>query len=409
METKGINFLRSSLAHYQRRVDLRYKQYDMKYQDRQAGIVIPEKLRGLYRSTLGWCATAVDAMADRIVFKGFQNDNFGFSEIFQMNNPDIFFDSAILSALIASCAFVYISEGEEAFPRLQVIEASNATGVIDPITGLLKEGYAVLKRDSFDRPLVEAYFLPDRTIIYEKEKVESVYMHSAGHPLLVPIIHRPDAVRPFGRSRITRAAMYCQKLAKRTLERADVTAEFYSFPQKYILGMDSDAEQWDEWKATIASMLRIDTNENGDTPKLGQFTSASMSPFVEQFRMAASVFAGETGLTLDDLGFISDNPSSSEAIKASHETLRLSARKAQRCFSSGIINVGYVATCLRDKYPYLRNRIYETKVKWYPVFEPDASTMSFIGDGFIKLNQAIPGIVDEEDARDILGMESRNG
>lgn len=203
--------------------------------------------------------------------------------------------------------------------------------------------------------------------------------------------------------------MYCQKLAKRTLERADVTAEFYSFPQKYILGMDSDAEQWDEWKATIASMLRIDTNENGDTPKLGQFTSASMSPFVEQFRMAASVFAGETGLTLDDLGFISDNPSSSEAIKASHETLRLSARKAQRCFSSGIINVGYVATCLRDKYPYLRNRIYETKVKWYPVFEPDASTMSYIGDGFIKLNQAIPGIVDEEDARDMLGMENRNG
>ncbi|WP_217269836.1 hypothetical protein [Finegoldia magna] len=40
-----------------------------------------------------------------------------------------------------------------------------------------------------------------------------------------------------------------------------------------------------------------------------------MSPFTEQLRTAAAGFAGESGLTLDDLGFVSDNPSSSDAIK----------------------------------------------------------------------------------------------
>ncbi|MCW1000574.1 hypothetical protein OJ918_11810, partial [Streptococcus anginosus] len=82
---------------------------------------------------------------------------------------------------------------------------------------------------------------------------------------------------------------------------------------------------------------------DGDSPKLGSFPQQSMTPYLEQLRAAASGFAGESGLTLDDLGFPSDNPSSAEAIKASHETLRVTARKAQRCFGSGFLNVGYIA------------------------------------------------------------------
>ena len=35
-----------------------------------------------------------------------------------------------------------------------------------------------------------------------------------------------------------------------------------------------------------------------------------MTPHTEQLRMFAALFAGETGLTLDDLGFVTDNPSS---------------------------------------------------------------------------------------------------
>ena len=100
----------------------------------------------------------------------------------------------------------------------------------------------------------------------------TVITNTAGIPLLVPVIHAPDSVRPFGRSRITRSGMYYQKLAKRTLERADITAEFYSFPQKYVLGMDSDAEPLETWKATVSSMLQISASSDGDKPTVGQFT-----------------------------------------------------------------------------------------------------------------------------------------
>lgn len=405
MEYKGINYLRRKLSSTNYRVNLRYKQYAMKYEDEQFSITIPEKIRYQYKSVLGWCTKAVDSLADRLVFREFENDDFNVNDIFRQNNPDIFFDSVILSTLIGACSFVYISKVDDV-PRLQVIEASNATGVLDPITGLLTEGYAVLKKDDNGKAVLEAYFTERETVIIDlKTNRQTVIKNTAGIPLLVPVIHAPDSVRPFGRSRITRSGMYYQKLAKRTLERADVTAEFYSYPQKYLLGMDPDAEPLENWKATVSSMLQISVNENGDKPTVGQFTTPSMSPFTEQLRTAAALFAGETGLTLDDLGFVSDNPSSVEAIKASHENLRLAGRKAQRSIGSGLLNVAYVACCLRDDFKYNRSRFIDTTPKWEPLFEADANMLTLIGDGVIKLNQALPGYIDSNVIRDLTGIK----
>lgn len=403
-ELRGVEYLRNKLEGHRPRVLIRYRQYDMKYRDQDVGLAIPAELRGRYRATLGWTAKAVDALADRLVFREFANDNFNFNEIFQMNNQDTFFDSAILSALVSSCSFIYISPGDEPVPRLQVIEGAEATGIIDPITGLLSEGYAVLHRDDNGDADLEAYFYPGGIDYISAEGVDR-RLNNAPFPLLVPIIHRPDAMRPFGRSRITRAAMYYQRYAKRTLERADITAEFYSFPQKYVTGLSQDAEPMETWKATISTMLQFTKDDQGDKPTLGQFTTPSMSPFTEQLRTAASGFAGETGLTLDDLGFVSDNPSSAEAIKASHESLRVAALKAQRNFGSGFLNVGYLAACLRDDFPYERKMFYEAVPKWEPVFAPDASTMSLIGDGAIKINQAVDGYITQDTLRDLTGIK----
>ena len=194
--------------------------------------------------------------------------------------------------------------------------------------------------------------------------------------------------------------------ALRTLLRSEVSAEFYSFPQKYITGLSESAEEIDKTKATISSMLTLTKDEDGDKPTLGQFTQQSMSPYTEQLRTFAAMFAGETGLTLDDLGFVTDNPSSADAIKASHESLRLLARKAQKTFGSGFLNAGYLAACVRDEFPYKRQQLYQTQLAWNPVFEPDASMMSGIGDAVSKINQVIPGYFGERNMMDLTGIES---
>lgn len=405
MAYKGIEYLKKKLEVKRIRVLERYKYYEMKNSLIDQSKTIPPAMQWL-TAVLGWCGKSVDALADRLVFREFEEDNFDINQIFQMNNPDTLFDSAVLSALIASCCFIYISPDGEGYPRLQVIDGSNATGIIDPITGLLKEGYAVLERDEKGSAVLEAYFVPGRTDYVRKEskEVES-WTNKAPYPLLVPIIYRPDAARPFGHSRISRSCMQIMQSALRTIKRSEVSAEFYSFPQKYAVGLSEDLEI-DKWKATMTSMLTFTKDEDGDSTTVGQFQQQSMTPYIEQLRTFAALFAGETGLTLDDLGFVSDNPSSAEAIKAAHENLRLVARKAQRTFGSGFLNVGYLAACLRDNFPYQRRQLYLTKPIWEPIFEPDAAMLSSIGDGAIKINQAVPGYFDEENLRKLTGIDT---
>lgn len=271
---------------------------------------------------------------------------------------------------------------------------------------MLREGYAVLERDPKTKAVTrEAYFTAEETTFSDKITGDSFSLQNpAQYALLVPIIYRPDARRPFGHSRISRACIEIQQAALRTLKRSEVTAEFYSFPQKYVTGLNPDAETMDKWKATISSMLQFTKDEEGDKPTLGQFQQQTTAPFMEQLRIQASLFAGETGLTLDDLGFAGANPSSAEAIKASHETMRLTARKAQRTFGVGLLNVGYLAASVRDDFPYSRREFYKTAPKWEPLFEPDATQLSGIGDAAIKIQQAFPSYFDEDKFHEMTGI-----
>ena len=191
--------------------------------------------------------------------------------------------------------------------------------------------------------------------------------------------------------------------ALRTLLRSEVSAEFYSFPQKYVLGLSEDAE-FNNRAATMSSFLNLSKDEDNDKPVVGQFQQQSMSPYTDQLKMFASLFAAETGLTLDDLGFSTDNPASADAIRASHEQLRLTARKAQRTFGTGFLNAGYLAACLRDNIGYERRAFANTTALWLPVFEPDASGLGVIGDAVLKMNQAVPGFLGEKNIRQLTGL-----
>lgn len=402
-EYKGMAYLKQKLDAKRPRVLTRYKFYEMKYSVRDHMISTPPHLRHI-QYKLGWCTKAVDTLANRLRFRGFADDNFDMEGIYAQNNRDILFDSAILGALIGSCDFIYISVDAEGFPKLTVIDGGNATGVIDETTLLLKEGYAVLERDKDGKVVSEAYLTPGLTQFYRNGKPDGTLRTDAPYPMLVPIIHRPDAVRPFGHSVISRACMDHTKEASRTIKRMVVSSEFFSFPQRYALGTDPNMEPMDKWKVTMSSLLEITKDDEGNTPTLGQFQQQSMEPHIAQLRAHASLFSGETGLTLDDLGFATENPSSADAIRATHENLRLSAAAAQRDFGIGFVNAGYLAACIRDEYAYRREQVYLTSALWEPIFEPDAAALSGIGDAAQKIQGAFPDYFTEEKLRALTGI-----
>ena len=406
MADKGIAYLKNKLTAKQSRVRLRYGFYDMKNHVDDIKGIIPDRLKWISAS-LGWCAKGVDTLANRIVFDGFEQDDFVLGDIFRNNNPDILCDDAILSALVGSCSFIYIGHDASGYPTMQVIDGGNATGEIDRVTNMLTEGYAVLQRDEHDKPVLEAYFRPYRTDYYVNGRLEQglTMEHPAPYALLVPVIYRPDAKRPFGHSRISRCCMDTVKAAIRTMRRSEVSAEFYSFPQRYVLGLENGAEVQDKVQAAMSAFLDFGKDSDGGHPAVGQFEQQSMAPFTEQLRTLASVFAGETDLTLEDLGFSTGNPPSYDAIRASHENLRLTARKAQRTFGTGFLNAGYLAACVRDKQTYRRSAFREVKPAWMPIFEPDAASLGAIGDAIYKINQAVPDYVGEKSIKAMTGLE----
>ena len=406
----GIDYLRGKLAQKQSRVNLRYQYYEMKQAMRRVSALIPPEFRTLTYA-LGWCGKAVDTLSDRIVFDGFDNDIVQLNQIYRLNNPDVLPGSAALSALISSCSFLYIGRREDGFPTIEVIDGGNATGNIDTTTNLLTEGYAVLHRDDYGAPDLEAHFLPGRTDYYRSGKLDDdlTFTHKAPYPLLVPVIFRPDARRPFGHSRISRACMEIVQSALRTMLRTEVAAEFYSVPQKYALGLEQELiAQLKEKKndATMSTFLAFSRDESGNLPSMGQFQPASMTPLLDQMKEYASLFAAETGMTLDDLGFTTENPSSEEAIKASHENLRLTARRAQQTFGTGFLNAGYLAACVRDNYRYERYAFAEITPAWCPIFEPDAAALGVIGDAILKINQASDGFMGARNIRALTGLRS---
>ena len=80
MDYKGIPYLKKKLELKRTRVKTRYRYYEMKNIVKDFGISTPPELRSWFNA-LGWCGIAVDSLADRLVFKGFKDDNFDLNEI----------------------------------------------------------------------------------------------------------------------------------------------------------------------------------------------------------------------------------------------------------------------------------------------------------------------------------------
>ena len=408
MDYKGIDYLRALLRDKQTRISKCYEYYNQKdMMDNTQAITENAQMQRITKK-VGWIPKAVDSLTNRLQFSSFGNDDeLLVNDIFMRNNRDVLFKTMFKGAIISSCDFVYISQKTDRTPRLQLIHGYNATGVIDTSTKLLDEGYAVLERDSYTgRPTLEAYFTGGKTEYYKNGQPMGEIINNLDYPLLVPIIYNPDATRPFGRSLISDSLMKYVDDAKETLRLMSVSAQFYSFPQKWVTGLDNDTDTFDKWQMVMSAMMAFARDEAGNSPPVGQFVQQSMSPYNEQLKTLASMFSGETGLTLDDLGFATSNPSSAEAIKATHESLRLMARGAQETFEVGIINVAFLAKSLENNMQFKRSQFAKLKVRWKPTFEVDATMLSGIGDGAIKINQAVEGYFDKEALEDLTGIKA---
>lgn len=391
--------------------------YDMKNTLKDMGVAIPPELTS-FASVVGWPKKAVDALANRSIFEGFVCDDEEIGKevatVLEQNRFDMLCRQGTRSELIHSCAFFTISKGDTAKGEPAVIvsaySAENAAGIWDHRQKRLKAGLTVIARDKKNSSKPSQIYFRTDTHVYELKSsggrwtVVDTVKHSMGRPPMEVFAYDPTIDRPFGRSRINRSVMDIADAAMRASLRAELAAEFFTTPQKYILGIQSDAfDKKSPLEAYIGHILAIGSNEDGEMPKVGQFDPMSMGPHTEYMKTLATRFAGETSLPVSSLGVVQDNPASAEAIYASKEELVIEAQNLNSSNAAALKNICYMVLA------QLQGKSFNEIVKQYgrtirPKFKsPAMPSIVSQSDAIVKQVAAMPWLAETRIVLEELG------
>lgn len=220
---------------------------------------------------------------------------------------------------------------------------------------------------------------------------------------LIP--YHQDLNRPFGRSRISREVMSITDTAVRTMLRMEVSAEFYSSPQRYLIGADEPPEDKNGkkltgWEATISKMLNISLNEDGQAPTIGQFTQMTMQPHTDMLRALAARMSGATGVPLSQFGVMTDSgPSSSEAIMAAESELVIEAKNACRAIGVQLRKAARDIAILNGTSED-SDELNRLQVNWR---DPERPSQAALSDAIVKQVTAIPWLANSDVILEKLG------
>ena len=374
-------------------------------------ISIPPQLTS-FAPTLGWIEKGVDALTSRVVFEGFvtpDDEDYGLDELAWDNSLDDELPLAFTSSAMHSCAFLTVSHGGPGEPDVLIIpRAADEVGALWNMRRRRLEG--LLAVTSWDKGA------PDGLAMYTRDRVYNLNLsrsgkwvadwvpNPVGEVLAARLPYKPNLKRPFGRSRITRAAMSINDSALRTILRSEVSAEFYSSPQRYVLGANVEAFEGKDakWKAIMGRVLALERDpETDELPSVGQFAATSPQPHAEQLRSQAMLFAGEMNMSPASLGVIHDNPASADAMYASKEDLINDARGAGRSWGRGARWAMQLAYMLGNNTDKLPDGLMRLSAQF-----SDPATVSPAGqaDAFVKRSQVIPGFAESEVGLETAGL-----
>lgn len=384
---------------YDRNIE-RTKYYEGKVSvaDKNLGIAVPSTLSNLQVSCC-WPQKTVEALQSRSVFDGFVSNNQDIeqklAQISERNGLRAKYSRAVISELIHGCAFATVTASENGNASIRFRTAEMAAAIWDGENERIKAGFVIIdtrkhNSDSTYVPCLVHMHTEDAVIILSRDKNKNTWnaekkKHAMGRPMMEPLVYRPSEGKPFGKSRITRPVMALTDSYMREMLRMEVGAELFTSPQKAILGADEDAFEMDKYAAYITNMLVIGKDEDGDVPTLTQLNPASMQPHIDVMRNLATQFAGATCVPVSELGVISDNPSSAEAIYAAKEALVIEAESSLNASNAqSLKNIALMALAIEENTPL-------------------SSLGNIFGEDYLDftvkfMNPAMPSVVSQADA-----------
>lgn len=369
---------------------------------------------------LGWSATAVDVLHRRCKLEGFNAgpSTLPVDDIYSANWLDTEAATTGISSLIHGVAFLVVTGGDVSKGEPPALitgrSALEGTGLWNGRTRKLRAFLAVnAYADAVDggAPTDLTLYLPNR-IITARRNGATWDTDERTHPYGVPVeplVYKPRLGRPFGYSRISRPVMSLHSQALRTVLRSEVTAEIYQLPQRVLLGadasdfIDADGNPIPTWQTVMGAIWAIPDDEDGKRASLEQLTGASHIPYLDQLRMQAQLFAGETSIPLASLGIYSDaNPTSADAYMASREDLIAEAEGTTDGWSPAWARAITTALAITERVSAIPEEWTRTITpRWRsPVFTSRAAA----ADAGVKQLTAVPWLAETSVGLELLGL-----
>lgn len=390
--------------------------YEGSQRVRDLGISIPPHLRTI-ETVVGWPGMAVDVLEERLDHDGWSTpgvsgDPLGISQIVDDNRLDVEFNAGHLDALIYGISFGVAAGGGrgEPDPLVTVESPTRMTATWDRRRRAVSEAMLV-STNSAGTVDGATLWLPEVVLELRKSDdrwtLEDRRRNRLGRPPVVRLANRTRAGDTTGRSEITRAVRALTNNAVRTVLGMEIAREFFSSPQRWIMGadetsfQDADGNAKTAWETYLGRVLALSADEHGNRPEVGTFPASSPSPYGEQLRVLAQMVAAETALPVKYLGLVHDsNPASADAALIDESRLNKRTERRQRSFGAAEGELLRMALHIRDGA--------DPGVTPRPIWRPAATpTLAAAADATMKLVSAKILPPDSELTYRRIGLDDR--
>lgn len=339
--------------------------YDMKNKLKELGISIPEGMLDI-NCIVGWCKKAVDARAVRSIFDGFVfegTEDPNLTRMVKKNRLRTLYNKACRSSLVHGvAAFTVMADNTGQGVVVRAYSANQFAVLWDKDASRIKCGIVCADVDNDGNATKYVAHFADAVLTFrriaEKDWTCEVEQNALGRPMMEVMVYDPDLDRPLGHSLLSPEVLGIVDKAMRDVLRMEVGAEFFTYPQRYILGAadslfqdppsgaidDGEGGFVDEEGTPVAgipnnarrinaymgALLAIGRDGNGEVPTVGQFSAGSADNFTRVFENDAQRFSGATNVPLNQLGVLSNNYTSSDALGAANNPLILAVEDMNR-------------------------------------------------------------------------------
>jgi hypothetical protein len=298
--------------------------------------------------TCHWPSKAVDALADRITLERFNApedyDRAELDAIVEDSNVINGYNRHLVPKLLYGCMAATVTRSRAGRPVVRFHSAETFTAIPSPDgkDGVVGAGLAIARQEFTPWsnrqmvPTIVNLHLPGNVVqlrqVAAGEWVAEDGISAEREPSLYVFSHDgTGTMNAFGRTRITRFVRTLTDDAIRCMWHMQISGAYYSVPKLALLNLlpeQYEAVVGNKLRYQMDRVLATEVDESGGPgTTVQQFSGNSPQPFVDELRALASQFSGATGVPLNSLGIVQDNPSSAEAIGAAREDICLIASR----------------------------------------------------------------------------------